>query len=67
MTDKELIAAVNWYKHHHGGKPVEKSVFTTFICGHFHTFPRRATEIMDDMKDLGLINSHKGIVTLKEQ
>jgi len=62
MSDTELIEGVKWWKHHYRKTEVTKSCFETFVCGHFHTYPKRARYIAEEMQQLGLISIHKGIV-----
>jgi len=62
MTYEELKDAVRWYKQRHGSTPVERSVFTTFICGYFHTYPRNASFILKEMQECDLITITKGKV-----
>jgi len=65
MTDTELSQAIRWYIGHYEKKETSKSCFETFVCGHFHTYPRNARFIMQEMENIGLISVSKGIVRMK--
>ena len=43
-----------WYAVYHGLE-ADKGAFLTCICGYFHTFPKRATAILAEMKAAGLV------------
>lgn len=66
MTDAELHQAVKWYKgHYRNEKETPRSCFETFICGYFHTYPRNARFIIQEMENIGLISVSKGNVCVK--
>lgn len=54
-TDDELLKLCNDYVSYHGTGAVEESVFATYICGHLHTFTKRAEAIAKQCVKLGLI------------
>lgn len=62
MTREELIELVTIFIDRFGCNPVAKSVFNTWLCGHCHTYPRRANDIIDDMVYYQLIQVTKGEV-----
>lgn len=61
-SDSELKEAIRFHNQHYGDKEVPKSVFETFLCGHFHTYPRAAREIMELMSEKELVVVKKGMV-----
>ena len=65
MTDTELSQAVRWFVDHYEKKETSKSCFETWICGHFHTYPRNAQFIMQEMENIGLISVFKENVCVK--
>ena len=65
MTDEQLKEAVEFFTEHHQKNGTSKSKFETFICGYFHTFPRQARFIIEEMKNIGLISVSKGNVCVK--
>lgn len=64
MTDKELKEAVEFFKEHYQKKATSKSKFETFVIGFFHTFPRNARFIMEEMENVGLICVSRQNVTI---
>jgi len=64
MTDKELKEAVEWHKGHYHIKECSRSAFLTYLGGFFHTFPRRAKFLMEEMENLGLISVSAQNVTI---
>lgn len=64
MTDDKLRECVAWYIRHHGRKETDVTVFETFVCGHFRTFPREAREIRRELQDLGLVSVSDGKVVI---
>lgn len=65
MNDEQLKEAVEFFKEHYGQNGTSKSKFETFLCGHFHTYPRNARFIMQEMENIGLISVFKGNVCVK--
>ena len=60
VNDDELETFVLWYRE----QPLSRwslctSVFETCICGHFHTYTKRAVEIRKRCTELGLIITHR--------
>ncbi len=62
MTKEELKDLVVVFVERFGSCPVAKSIFNTWLCGHCHTFPKRASDIIDDMRFYNLIRLKKGMV-----
>jgi len=62
MSKEELKALVFVFVERFGSSPVAKSVLNTFICGCCHTFPKRANDLIDDMRFYNLIRLKKGMV-----
>ena len=65
MNDEQLKEAVELFKDRHNKNGTSKSKFETFVCGYFHTYPRNALFIMEEMKNIGLISVSKGNVSMK--
>lgn len=59
MEDKKdvLIKFLLWYKKRNHAKMV--SVLETCICGTFHTYPKKASEIIKSMSSAGYIKVHR--------
>lgn len=62
MSKEELKALVIVFTERFGSSPVAKSVLNTFLCGCCHTFPKRANDLIDDMRFYNLIRLKKGMV-----
>lgn len=62
MNKEELKELVTIFVDRFGAKPVTKSVFNSWLCGHCHTFPKRASNIIDDLQFYNLIRLKKGMV-----
>ena len=54
-TDDELLKLCNDYVSYHGSDAVEESVFATYVCGHLHTFTKRAEAIICQCVKIGLV------------
>ena len=63
IEDSRLLEFCTWYAQRHGVKPVPFSVFTTCICGYFHTFSKTAGTIVARCQDAGLISVKHKVVT----
>jgi hypothetical protein len=63
MTDKELKEAAQWFVQNFGAEPADKSVFITWLCGRFRTWPRRAQYILEEMvqENLATITKDKKV------
>ena len=64
ITDEELRKALQWYVGRNCRKPTERSVFETWVIGHFHSYPKAAREITERMVELELVKVRKGIVEI---
>ena len=62
QTELEIKEAARWYTRRFGKKPVEKSVYVTWLCGFFHSYIREANGILQQMKESGLVTVVKGMV-----
>ena len=62
MEKEKLIELVTIFVDRFGAKPVTKSVFNTWLCGHCHTFSKKANDIIDDMRFYNIIRLKKGMV-----
>ncbi len=60
MTKEELKDLVIVFVDRFGAKPVAKSVLNTWLCGHCHTYPRKANDLIEDMVYYQLIKVSKG-------
>lgn len=65
MTDEQLKEAVEYFKEHYQKNGTSKSKFEVYICGYFHTFPRHARYIIEEMENIGIISVSKGNVCVK--
>ena len=66
-TNQELREFRDWYADHHGTQPTEHSVFTTCICGHFHTYTKAAEAILSEMRKMRLVEVRAGKVTINDK
>jgi len=64
MDYLKLQEIVKEYVGMHGNEPVVRSVFVTWLCGNCHTYPKRANEIIAEMKYHGLVVTRKDIVCI---
>lgn len=65
--EEELKKLVVVFIERFGSSPVAKSIFNTWLCGHCHTFPKRASDIIDDMSFINLIRLEKGMVEFSNE
>ena len=65
VTDEEIRKSLKWYIGYRGKKPVARSVFETWVIGHFHSFPKAARDITERMVELELVKIKKGIVEIQ--
>lgn len=65
VSDRELQDFCKWYKEHFGKSGERKSVVVVCLCGHFHTFPKNANELLKRCKSLNLLATRKDDVFLK--
>ena len=63
ITDDQLKEFCEWFAGFHG-VTTEPSVFTTCMCGHFHTYEKAAKLLMKRCKELRLVVVRKGILTI---
>ena len=50
-----------WFLKAHG-EQAANSVFTTCICGYFHTYTKAAEALLSEMKQLGFVKFGRGTV-----
>jgi hypothetical protein len=62
MNKEELKNLLTIFVDRFGCKPVSKSIFNTWLCGHCHTYPRRANDLIEDMQFYYIIRIKKGVV-----
>lgn len=65
MTDEQLKEAVEYFTKHYQKNGTSKSKFEVYICGYFHTYPRHARFIIEEMENIGIISVSKGNVCVK--
>ena len=65
VVDKDLQDFCRWYKDHFGRAEDEKDVVVTCLCGHFHTYTKKAKELLGRCESLNLLAIKKNIVFLK--
>lgn len=63
-TEDELIKLCNDYVSFHGKDAVEESVFASYVCGHLHTFTKRAEAIISQCVEIGLIDRKKNTLCI---
>lgn len=63
-TDKELRESIEWYKDYYRSKTTTKSIFETYLCGYFNSYPKGVKPIIDRMKELGLVMVKQGTVEI---
>ena len=63
VTDNNLMAFCKWFSDFHGNK-TSPSVFTTCLCGFFHTNTRTANQLLKCCKSLKLVNVKGGELTI---
>lgn len=62
LTQTQLLDFCKWFAGYHGTEQPEHVFFVTCLCGHFHSNPKAAEAILQDMKGLGLIEDKRGTV-----
>lgn len=68
-TDNVLKEFCRWHVCRYGAQRSERSTFITCLCGRFHTYPKAAELILQDLKVLGLVEVKAGkvrVLTAKE-
>ena len=63
ITDNDLREFIGWYQDFHGCRPVDASVITTCMTGHFKTFAKAADKLLARCKRLKLVAVNDGVVT----
>lgn len=64
VTDKELREAIEYHKGHYLSQTSTRSIFETYLCGHFHSYPKGVRPILHRMKELGLVREKNGMVEI---
>ena len=64
ITDEELRESLRWYRNHYGAVLKTRSVFETWVIGHFRSYPKAAREITERMVELELIQINNGMVEI---
>ena len=64
MTMEEYKDALQFVVSYLKRGEMAESVFLTYLCGHFKTYPKKAKVIMADMEKQGMIKRESGIVTI---
>ncbi len=65
VSDRDLQVFCEWYKNHFDKSEEEVGVFVVCLCGRFHTYPKRAKELLKRCKSLNLLVIKKNVVFLK--
>lgn len=63
ITDNDLMAFYRWFADFHGDT-TEPSVFTTAMCGHFHTYTKVANKLLTRCKKLRLVVADGDTLTI---
>lgn len=68
IADSNLMEFCGWFSKWHGST-TSPSVFTTCLCGHFHTYPKAANQLLKrciklryavvDGDNLTIVNNNK--------
>lgn len=64
ITNDELRAFCTWYQAHFHTKQSARSVVVTCMCGYFHTYAKKAEELLKQCHNLGLIKIKENIIHL---
>ena len=54
VTDNDLMTFCEWFAAFHGNTAMP-SVFTTCLCGYFHTYTKAAKQVLTRCKELKLV------------
>lgn len=65
VTDNELQEFCRWYKNYFCKREEKGSVIETCLCGRFHTYTKRAKELLKRCESLNLLAIKKDIVFIK--
>lgn len=63
IADNDLMVFCGWFTNWHG-KTTMPSVFTTCLCGHFHTYTKVATKLLKRCKKLNLVTINGDVLTI---
>lgn len=63
VTDNDLMAFCEWFADFHGNT-TSPSVFTTCLCGYFHTYTKAANQLLKRCMRLKLVNVKSGDLTI---
>lgn len=64
ITDNDLIAFCQWHANFHGATDITPSVFTTCLCGHFHTFTKAANQLLKRCMELRMVVADGDTLTI---
>ena len=62
ISDKDLQDFCKWYKDRFNKVADEKGVMITCLCGHFHTYTKRAKELLKHCEELNILANYNNIV-----
>jgi len=63
MTNfNDMVEAVNFFKFQYGDVESTESAFITFLCGHFHSYPKAMNDVLKEMMNAGLVSVKDGMV-----
>lgn len=65
ISDKDLQDFCKWYKDRFNRIADEKGVVITCLCGHFHTYTKRAKELLKRCESINLLAVKNDVVFLK--
>lgn len=64
VLDIDLKAFCRWFVECHGRASVQPTVFTTCLCGYFHTFTKLADKLLARCKKMKLVSVKNGVLTV---
>ena len=65
VSDEQMIKSGAWIVRHLKRKAFAESVFLTYLCGYFHTYPKQARGILENMAANGFVTKEGETVTWK--
>ncbi len=65
ISDKDLRDFCKWYKDRFNKVADGKGVVITCLCGHFHTYTKRAKELLKRCESINLLAVNNDVVFLK--
>ena len=59
MEEDRIKSAIDFIRLNLGRTEFADSVFISFLCGYFHTYPKKAREVADIILNLGLMRRER--------